>query len=281
MTFETIAFDKEDARRRLKEDGWFVVPRLLKGEQLKQAQDAFDSAVEVTRANGRSTFTEILDPNESNVRLYTLPNYDPIFSELLRHPVARELTEEVLGPNYIVGNFTANNALPGSGSMKIHADQALAVPPPWLESWAVNVIWCLDDVHAKNGATLYLPGSHHYRDFSDVPDDAASKMVPFEAPAGSIIVMEGRLWHTSGTNVTKDEQRRMMFAYYVRDFVRPQINWEGALLPHVKAELDEELRQLLALGPVGNSRIGGTLTKLKPGERPDLSPIARPAPASA
>jgi ectoine hydroxylase-related dioxygenase (phytanoyl-CoA dioxygenase family) len=28
---------------------------------------------------------------------------------------------------------------------------------------------------------------------------------PFEASAGSFIAMEGRLWHTSGANVTADQ----------------------------------------------------------------------------
>ncbi len=92
-----------------------------------------------------------------------------MFIELLRHPVARALVEATIGPEWLVSNFTANVALPGSGSMNVHSDQALVVPPPWKEPWAINVIWCFDDVHEANGATRHIPGSQHWR---------ASRMCP-------------------------------------------------------------------------------------------------------
>jgi ectoine hydroxylase-related dioxygenase (phytanoyl-CoA dioxygenase family) len=118
-------------------------------------------------------------------------------------------------------------------------------------------------VRAENGATRYLPGSHRYTRFEDVPEDAMARTVAFEAPAGSIVAMEGRLWHTSGANVTPDEQRRMMFAYYSSDFIRQQANWEAVMPPEVKDGLDDEGRRLFGLGPAANTRIGGQLTRLK------------------
>jgi ectoine hydroxylase-related dioxygenase (phytanoyl-CoA dioxygenase family) len=106
-----------------------------------------------------------------------------------------------------------------------------------------------------------LPGSHRYRSFADVPQDAAARTLPFAASAGSFILMEGRVWHTSGANVSKDRQRRMLFAYYAADFIRPQSNWNAALPASVQDSLDDEQRALFALGPAGNVRIGGGLTR--------------------
>jgi ectoine hydroxylase-related dioxygenase (phytanoyl-CoA dioxygenase family) len=123
----------------------------------------------------------------------------------------------------------------------------------------MNVIWCLDDVYAANGATRYLPGSHKIQSFDDVPKDAAERMRPFEAPAGSFIVMEGRLWHTSGANVTRSERRRMMFAYYSSDFVRQQMNWALILPSEVQAGMDAETRQLFGISELGNARIGSQI----------------------
>jgi ectoine hydroxylase-related dioxygenase (phytanoyl-CoA dioxygenase family) len=243
--------------QQLADDGFCIVPGALPGDVLEQVRQALDVAVEQMLAAGQSTHIAGLDPNASNVRVNVLPAFDQLFVELLRWPSAREVVHHVLGPDVLVSNFSANIALPGSQSMAVHSDQALVVPEPWTTPWAMNIIWCLDDVRHENGATLYLPGSHRFTSAADVPADAAAQMKPFEAPAGSFIAMDGRLWHTSGANVTKDERRRALFAYYSKDFIRGQITWEAALPRATKEALDEDARQLLGLGPMGNARIGG------------------------
>jgi ectoine hydroxylase-related dioxygenase (phytanoyl-CoA dioxygenase family) len=251
-----------ELREQLRDEGFCIVEEVLKGEALARVRSALGQAVERTQAASGTAHDGRLDPNAANVRVYNLPALDPVFIELLRDPQAMALAQAVLGPDVLVSNFTANIALPGSGSMRLHSDQALVIPAPWHAPWAMNVIWCLDDVRAENGATRYLPGSHRYADFGDLPPDAEAKTVAFEAKAGSIVAMEGRLWHTSGANVTRDEQRRMMFAYYSTDFIRQQMNWEAVLPPAVKGGLDAEGRKLFGLGPAGNTRIGGLLTRL-------------------
>jgi ectoine hydroxylase-related dioxygenase (phytanoyl-CoA dioxygenase family) len=250
-----------DLLAELAAEGICVVPDVLSPADLQRARDALADAVERSPRLGRPTYDPRLDPNASNLRVYHLPQFDPLFIELVHRPRAMQFVEAVLGPHVILSNFTANIALPGSGSMKWHADQALAVPGPWDEAWTVNAIWCLDDVHEANGATRFLPGSHRWRSRADVPADVlsgeldAASWRAFEAPAGSIVVMDGRLWHTSGENVTADERRRLMFAYYCRDFVRPTINWEAALSDEIKAGVVDEARTLLGLGVMANRRM--------------------------
>lgn len=249
-------------RQQLQDEGFCVFPEVLSRDELDRARAGLDRAVELTRQAMGDAHDGRLDPNAANIRAYNLPAAAPVFIDLLQHSAAMETVEAVLGPHALVSNFTANIALPGSGSMKLHSDQALVVPAPWHHSWAMNVIWCLDDVHEANGATRYLPGSHRYRDFDEVPADAMERTLPFEAPAGSFIAMEGRLWHTSGRNVTADERRRMLFAYYSSDFIRQQANWTVSLPAEVQAGMDAEARALFGLGPMGNVRIGGALTRL-------------------
>lgn len=256
--------DRTQAHQQLRDEGCCILRGVLSPQALHEARAALDGAVEGSRRRGIPTHTQMLDPNAANVRVYNLPEFSSVFVDLLRHPVALEMTASVLGPHFLVSNFTANIALPGSGSMNLHADQALVIPPPWNEPWALNVIWCLDDVHERNGATRYVPGSHRYRTFEDVPADARSNSRPFEAPAGSAIVMDGRVWHTSGANLTGDERRAMLFAYYSADFIRQQANWEVSLSPATKARFDEATRKLFGLGS-GNTRIGGELVRLRAG----------------
>lgn len=247
---------------QLREEGFCVFPEVLSTEELARVRDGLDKGVVLTKQQMGSTHIRSLDPNEANIRVNNLPAVDPIFIELLTRNDALSAVYSVLGEHVLVSNFTANIALPGSGSMKLHSDQALVVPSPWPHPWAINIIWCLDDVHEANGATRYLPGSHKFQSQNELPADARERTLPFEAPAGSFIAMEGRLWHTSGENRTDDEQRRMMFAYYSSDFIRPQMNWSMILSTELQATLDNETRVLFGLEPTGNIRIGSQMTSL-------------------
>jgi len=251
----------ETLQGQLRESGFCVIADVLAPAELAAARAVLVAAIERINADG-STFDPRLDPNAANQRVYDLPAHDSLFVELLRHPQGLAAARAACGQHVMISNFTANNALPGSGSMKFHSDQALAVPQPWDRCWTVNVIWCLDDVDEENGATRYVPGSCGWRELADVPEDLMARSVAFTAKAGSIIVMDGRLWHTSGSNRSSDRQRRLMFAYYACDFVRPQANWQAVLAQTVRDSLDEEMRGLFGIGTAGNVRIGGGMTRL-------------------
>ena len=58
-----------------------------------------------------------------------------------------------------------------------------------------------------------------------MPADVKDQLRPFEAKVGSAVAMDGRLWHTSGANITAGEERALLFGYYSKAFLRPQVNW--------------------------------------------------------
>jgi hypothetical protein len=144
----------------LERDGFAVIPGVLSPDEVAYALDRLWAASAESQRRGIPAHNAQLDPNASNVRVFDLVDLDPLFGELLEHPVADGVATGLLGRDYIVSNFTANIARPGSRSMMIHSDQSFVAPEPWSSPWALNVIWCLHDVHRDNGATLYLPGSH-------------------------------------------------------------------------------------------------------------------------
>lgn len=237
-----------------------MLPDVLDAGQVARGSELLWQAAQRQRASGAASAP--IDPNDCNLRVYMLPAVDQFFVDLLTHPVALEVAESLLGTPPLVSNFTANIALPGSASMRVHSDQALVVPDPWLAPWALNVIWCFDDVYESNGATRYLPGSHLWQHRDEVPKDALAHTVAFTAPAGSILVMDGRLWHTSGANTTTDTRRAMAFAYYTVDFLRQQVNWQ-ACLPSAQIEaMPASTRALLGLSVAGNTRMGAAYTRL-------------------
>lgn len=251
--------DLEAKKTRLLEDGFCVVPGVLTPDQTAEVRDRLWRAAEESERLGMPTRQIGLDPNEHNVRVFYLLERDAIFRELIQHPTAIEFVTALLTSDFLVSNFTANIALPGSRSMELHSDQGIVVPEPWLQPWSVNVIWCLDDVDEENGATRYIPGSHRFTTASQLPHDAARKTVPFEAPAGSIVVMDGRVWHTSGANVSQSRERALLFGYYSRSFVRQQQNWNASLSPETLDSLSPRLRAWLGLEARANVKLGARL----------------------
>jgi 5-dehydro-6-demethoxyfumagillol dioxygenase len=233
----------------LDRDGFAVVPGVLSPAETDHVVERLWAASGESERRGNPTHIEGLDPNAANVRVFDLVDLDPRFGELLEHPLADSILTAFLGPDYIVSNFTANIARPGSGSMFIHSDQSLVAPEPWLHPWALNIIWCLSDLRADNGATRHVPGSAGWTSRGQVPDRMEDLLVPFEAPKGSILAMEGRVWHTSGANVTEDEDRPLLFAYYTKPFVRPQWNFGVALRPEMKERFSPTMRYRLGLDP--------------------------------
>jgi fumagillin biosynthesis dioxygenase len=236
-----------DVLSSLASTGTAVVPDVLDPATAAHALERLWEAAAESERRGLSTRAETLDPNAANVRVWNLIDLDPVFAELVAHPVAEQIVSGLLGADHIVSNFTANIARPGSDSMMLHSDQSLVMPSPWNEPCTMNIIWCLSDVGFENGATLHVPGSHRIARRDDVPDDLADRLVPFEASAGSIIAMDGRVWHTSGRNITADQDRALAFAFYCRPFVRPQWNHSVGLSAETQAACSPMLRYRLGL----------------------------------
>lgn len=247
MTVTAPGPDLDAAVTALEQDGVAIVPDVLSADDASAALARLWAASDESTRRGVPPHIPGLDPNASNVRVFDLIDLDPLFAELIGHPVADALVTALLGADYIVSNFTANIARPGSESMVVHSDLAAVLPEPWVAPHSVNIIWCLTDVRADNGATLYLPGSQRIERLEDVPPDAIERMVPMEAPAGSIVAMEGRIWHTSGRNVTRDEDRALLFGYYTKPYLRPQWNFTRSLAPATQAAMSPLMRYRLGL----------------------------------
>jgi len=243
----------DDLKAKLSRDGWCVIPEVISRELASEAVSRLWAIARANAAEGYSCFLPGLDPNPSMVRVLTPLQSDALFREFVQNETALAAARACVGQEVIVANCTANIALPGARPMALHSDLAFILPEPWLHPWSVNVVWCLTDVHRANGGTQYIPGSHTWRSQADVPENAAELLVPFEAEAGSLLVMDGRLWHTSGANVTEDEERALLFAYYSASFLRPMINWTAAMPAALQDSFGPRLRQLLSLDVFANT----------------------------
>ncbi|HEX2889919.1 phytanoyl-CoA dioxygenase family protein [Vineibacter terrae] len=266
---ETSAADRSDtgrpaptrdparAARDIATFGFCIVPDVLAGDRLARVRDALYRAADEDRARGREQkFRLDYAHDDTNQRVWNLLSRDPVFGDLAEHPLALELVRAVVGWPALLGNISANITGPGGGEMVLHADQTF-VPEPWpAEPQGVNVAWCIDDFTDENGATRVVPGSHRQHR-KPAAEDAAAATVALEAPAGSFIVMESRVWHKTGFNRTPDRRRAGIFAWYTRPIYRQQENWFLSLNPSVRQFASDTMLVLLGYRAEGLGLVNG------------------------
>lgn len=251
--------DIQQGLANLREFGFTVVPDVLTGDTLKRTREALYRAAESDRLRGREIEQFALDMGDValNQRVWNVLSRDPLFEDLVEHPVALAYVQEVLGWPALLGNISANLCGPGCEGGHLHADQTfLAEPWPNEGPQGLNVTWAVDDFTEANGATRIVPGSHK-RNRSVGPDDMASDTVAMEAPAGSAIVFESRLWHKTGANGTAQETRAGVFAWYTRTYVRTQENWFLALKPEIRQFASDDMLTLLGYKTAGFGLVNG------------------------
>ena len=205
-----------------------------------------------------------------NQRVWMLINKGRVWRDLLAQPSVRAVVGHVLGNDYLLSSYGANIAKPGGVAMNLHTDQwwmpepihrapnpvpagsltrelsnrvdahpAMIAPPV-----VVNVMWMLNDFSEAIGATRLVPRSHLFGRRPDKEKDKDVVSIPAEAPAGSAMLFDGRIWHGTGANVS-DQHRLGVLTTFVAPQFRTQVNFTMATAPEVVAEADDDLLALL------------------------------------
>ncbi len=250
------ARDVPEALAHLQTCGLCIIEDVLDQEMLAHARAVIYRAVDEDQAAGRAQHGFGLDRDERNVRVWNLLNRDPVFSALAEHPVALQLVRATLGWPALLSNISANVTGPGAVAGVLHADQ-IFVPEPWpAAAQGVNVVWCIDDFTAANGATEVVVGSHRLNR-APTAADASVAMLPIEAKAGSVVAFESRIWHRAGANTTKSTHRAAVFPFYSTPIYRTQENWFLSLEPAVLDAASDSLLELLAYRSQGFGLVYG------------------------
>lgn len=176
--------------------------------------------------------------------LWALVNKGDVFVDCMTHephavqagPLIERLLDDMVGTGWNHLSFIANISFPGCHPQGLHQDQALLAPYTNTDAPAlVNTIYILQDVDEVNGGTLLIPGSHRrYRN-----DDGTFGVVPppinLEAPAGTIVLKDGRTLHGGAVN-RSDQLRTILTNSVVPPWIRQQENFLLTIRPGVLAD---------------------------------------------
>lgn len=236
----------EAALDHLEEDGVARLTGVCEGDRTARLRAALVAAAAAERADGTDTSYH----RGSCQRVYRLPALHPEMLAAAADATVVDAARHVLGPDVLLSNLSANIVGAGGRNMAIHADQGF-LPPPWTEPWGFQVIWPLDDFVDGQGATRVVVGSHRA---GGPPDRAvpAVESVAVECPAGTLVLLDGRLWHGTGAHTGPDtapEQRRhALLGFYTKPWLRTQEAWPTSL-PAGALGGDPELASLFGLSP--------------------------------
>lgn len=146
--------------------------------------------------------------------------------------------------------------------MQLHTDQVAIQPPIRDLAFGLNIMWYFEDVKDENGATRVFPASHLGQIAPDnlftVEGTAAA-----EAPAGTALVFESRLWHATGPNRSTEGERPVILMFFMRSFIRQQENNFLSLRKDVEARLSDRQKRLLGFYTTG--ALGGIEGEVREG----------------
>lgn len=188
-----------------------------------------------------------------NQRLGHLLNKGAVFREMLTHPLAEAVARQIIGERYLLSSLSAMIMNRGGVAQVLHSDQQFApfaTPVPLV----CNIVWMLVDFTRENGATRLVPGTHllpppvirmetNEQGVRTLVQPDVEPMIA-EAPAGSALVFDGRIWHGAGANAT-DAPRPAIFSYYCQPYVRQQENMPMSLNDDVYEALSEREKALV------------------------------------
>jgi fumagillin biosynthesis dioxygenase len=232
-------FDLDALKAELDESGFVVLHGLLPVEQATHMADRLVQVMEQRPEAGA---------RYQNLR--GVFNYDDedTFVPLVTHPVYLELARHLVGEEMQMAEVGAVWNKPGAPAGGWHAD----VPVGWFASqgrpipdlcFMVNCIWMLTEFTRENGGTQLIPFSHRSR---GVPRSGVDykNAVAAEGPPGSIVIFHGAIWHRSGPNVTRDQQRMGVSSGFHAHWMDPRAGGWYLLTRAVRDRMPPEVRQM-------------------------------------
>lgn len=197
-------------KEALDRDGFVVFLGVIAADWLEELRTAFEAAI----GPGPST-----NAKQSGTRHgVDLASHDAAFDGIYTHPKVLAAVYHVLRRPFRAFQLSGRDPLPGYGLQGLHSDwYARAASEPSV----VTSIWLLDDFASGNGATRLVPGSHLWTRPMPKSMSAPASRHPDQkivvAPAGSVLVFNGHLWHSGTRNDTQRSRRVLQCLFVARD----------------------------------------------------------------
>ena len=178
--------------RDLEEKGYTVVRGAFTADMADRIRKRILEVAAEDQARGIVTMGGDRGPTGRTV--FRLVERGRVFEEAALHPVLIALMTSVLGHGLTISTFTGMIRPQGTPRLPLHSDnQFMPAPfPEWQQ--VATAVWYLEDLTAEAGASRLVPNSIRDRRHPG-PDEGEDRVMPIEAPQGSLVMWVGHTWH--------------------------------------------------------------------------------------
>lgn len=247
-------------QRDFVEWGYCLIDQGLSPGQCEVIRGRVEAQAEAERRLG------IAHVSPAQQHVWALVNKGAVFEQCMEHdpdalqagPLIEYLLDQFLGDGWTHLSFISNISFPGCHPQGLHQDQSLIAPYATPDAPVlVNTVYVLQDVDERNGGTLLIPGSHRANGRDGEQYGPLPRAINLEAPAGTILLMDGRVFHGGAVN-RSDALRYIITNSVVRPWLRQQEAFLLTIRPEVLAGASDKL--LMRCGfqaTAGNSMVEG------------------------
>jgi hypothetical protein len=230
-----------EAARQLRNAGFVVLPGPVVRGGCRALSGAYDRAVAAADPADVSV--------RSSTRVHDFVNRGPEFDGIYIYRPLLAACCQVIGRPFKLSTMLARTLDPGAPAQPLHVDVERGA-----DGWPlVGFIVMVDDFHAENGATRFVPSSHLLpQEPAEWAGDAAGPdggEVLAGGPAGSIIVFNGSVWHGHTANRTARRRRSIQGAFVPRE-ARAAVNQAARIRPETYQRIGDLAKYVLDIGSV-------------------------------
>jgi ectoine hydroxylase-related dioxygenase (phytanoyl-CoA dioxygenase family) len=229
-----------DNGQQLQTLGFCVIPNLVPVAKLATIAAAYDRAFALAtspdlRTSSSGGSTRLVDFVTRGVEFDALYVLEPVLSACAA----------TIGSEFKLSSFGGRTVQPGAAAQGLHVDVR-----PDEDAWPLlGFIVMVDEFREGNGATRFVPGSHHaeptnVREGNQRPGDDAQVLAC--GPAGSVIVYFGSTWHGYSANRSTSPRRSIQGAYIPRSGTAA-VQWRSRLSLETLGRLSHSARRVLAI----------------------------------
>jgi hypothetical protein len=215
----------EDLRAELEETGYLILKELI------PRADALRVEARVKEIMSRRPDADKVDQHLPGLFNFIEPGDDALFLPLVTQPAILKLAKSLLGEGFQQTEVGCRWRKPGAEGGPVRITRPIdsivraGLPVPNV-CFVLAISWMLNDLTRDMGGSWYLPFSHHV---PRAPRTGASysHRVEVEAPAGSVLIHHGGIWHGFGANTTRDKARVGLMSGYFPSWMDPlAIGWQ-------------------------------------------------------